>query len=85
MNSDKRNGHTGNDSSSSGRQWVNGEDTRQNKTYKRNLNDKGRRGFLDQEGDDDRPFNMKSIPSTNHTSFSNSSRKRKEFEENKER
>jgi hypothetical protein len=84
-NSDKRNGHTGNDSSSSGRQWVNGEDTRQNKNYKRNMNDKGRRGFLDQEADDDRPFNMKSIPSTNHTSFSNSSRKRKEFEENKER
>jgi hypothetical protein len=81
----KRIDNIGNDSSSSGRQWVNGEDTRQNKGYKRNMNDKGRRGFSNQEADDDRPFNMKSIPSTNHTSFSNSSRKRRELEENKER
>ena len=74
----------GNDSNSSGRQWVNGEDTRQNKNYKRNMNDKVRRGYQNQDNDD-RPFNMKSYPSTSHSSNHNTSRKRKEYEEDKER
>lgn len=84
-NTENRNGHMGHDSNSSGRQWTNGEDTRQNKNYKRNANDKVRRGYQNQENDD-RPFlGSKSYPSTSHTSNHNTSRKRKEYEEDKER
>lgn len=82
---DQHNGHKDDDSNSSGRQWINGEDTRQNKGYKRNTNDKGMKGLNNQETDDDRPFNMKSIPSTTHTSYSNTSIKGRGYEEDKER
>mmetsp|Transcript_6909 Transcript_6909/g.6063 ORF Transcript_6909/g.6063 Transcript_6909/m.6063 type:complete len:116 (+) Transcript_6909:28-375(+) len=74
-NIEKENGHIENENNSSGRQWVNGEDTRHNKSYKHNKD----------KGDDDRPFNMKSMASTNHSSFANSSRKQKDSEEDKER
>lgn len=83
-NPDDRNGHNENDSSGSGRQWINGEDTMQNKTYKRS--EKARRGHHTQDTADDRPFNVNSVPSTTHTSYSNNtSRKRKQYEEDKER
>ena len=84
-NTDKRNGHNEDDSNSTGRQWINGEDTRQNKSYKRNVNDKGKKEQNNEEGDDDRPYNGKSVPSTTHTSYNNTSRVRQGFEEDKER
>lgn len=81
---DKRNGNNDHDSNSSGRQWINGEDTRHNKSFKRNLNEKAKRGYRNSESDD-RPFNVNSISSTSHSSQNNTFRKRRGYEEDKER
>lgn len=83
-NKRRNNGSNTNDSSSSGRQWTNGEDSRHNKNFKRNADAKGRRGQMKREGDDDRPFNVNSVSSTNHSSYNNTSRPRRN-EEDKER
>ena len=85
-NEDKRNGHAETNSSSSGRKWMNGDDSRINKNLKhKSKNQNSSKGHHDNKGDDDRPFGINSIPSTTHTSYSNTSRKGKEFEEDKER
>ena len=83
-NSDNRNGHNGSISNSLGRQRINGDDSTQNINYRRNNTDKGGIRNYEQEGDDDRPFNMNSTPSTTHNS-NNTFRKGKEYEEDKER
>lgn len=84
-NIDKSSGNYTHDNNSSGRQWVNGEDTRQNKTYKRNHNEKGRRGFYNNDQEDDRTFNVKSMSSMTTASQGNSARKMAETEESKDR
>ena len=84
-NTEKGNGSNPNDSNSSGRQWMNGEDIRHNKAFKYNDNKKGRRLNNNQVEDNGRSFNIKSIPSTNNTSNSSSTRKMNNKNENKER